>query len=162
MSKTITVGSTVIDFPTSGESPNWAPAIVQFAEAVAGSINQFAGPFDVPPQVLNIDTSNPGVPNTNIDPLNFPITSVRSAFIRYSIYRNTTTTTLSEAGNIVIVYNPTNPVGNKWEIIQSAVGDAQFLFNVTDSGQFQYTASTLSGTGYTARLSISAQALLQN
>lgn len=161
MPVTLTVGNTVIDFPTSGEAPNYAPPIVQFAEAVAGVINQFAGPFDVSPQVINIDTSNPGVSNTDIDQLNFPTTQVRAAFIRYAIYRNTSTTTLSEAGNIVIVYNPTNPVGNKWEITQTAVGDAQFLFNITDTGLFQYTASTIGGTGYTARLSISAQALLQ-
>lgn len=161
MSVTLTIGSTVIDFPSSSEAPNWAPPVIQFAEAVAGIINQFAGPFDVSPQVINIDTSNPGVPNTDITPLNFPITSVRAAFIKYAIYRNTSTTTLTEAGNILVVYNPTNPVGNKWEITQNANGDALFLFNITDTGQFQYTASTMSGTGYNARLSISAQALLQ-
>jgi hypothetical protein len=159
---TITVGSTVVDFPIQGEAPAWANPIVQFAEAVAGIISQFAGPFDVSPQVINIDTSNPGVANTDIIPLNFPITNVRAAFIKYAIFRSTSTTTLAEAGNILIVYNPSNPVGNKWEITQNANGDAQFVFNITDNGQFQYTASTMTGTGYIARLSISAQALLQN
>lgn len=164
MSIPIQVGSTIIEFPGSGEPPNWSEPIIQFAEAVAEVVNEFAGPFDVPPQVINIDSANPGVPNTNIDPLSFPTTSVRAVFLRYSVFRSTNSgaTTVHEAGNILACYDPNNPVGNKWEISHDAIGNAQFLFNVTDTGQFQYTATAISGTGHVGRLSISAQALLQN
>lgn len=161
MSKTITVGSTVIDFPTSGTPENWAPAIVEFADAVSGAINQFAGPFDIPPQVLNIDSANPGLPNTDIGPLNFPVTSVRSVFIRYAIFRQTTTSSAYETGTIMAVYSPDNPIGNKWDFTQDFAGDGKISFNITDSGQVQYTATTLAGASHTGRLTIVAQAVLQ-
>jgi hypothetical protein len=161
MSKTIQVGSTVIEFPTSGTPANWAPAIVEFADAVSGAINQFAGPFDVPPQVINIDSANPGLPNTNVEALNFPVTSVRSVFIRYAVYRQTNTSSSYETGTIMAVYSPNNPIGNKWDFTQDFAGDGKVSFNITDTGQVQYTATALAGTGHTGRLTIVAQAVLQ-
>lgn len=161
MSKTITIGSTTIDVATSGEAPNWAPGINAFIDATAAALNTVSGPFDVPNQVINIDSANPGSPNTDISPLNFPVTSVRAAFIKYSVFRSTSTTVAYEAGNISIVYNPSNPIGNKWEILQDFAGDGQISFNVTDTGQIQYTAIALAGAGHTGRLTIVAQSLLQ-
>jgi hypothetical protein len=34
MSVRITIGSQVIEFPSSGADPNWAPAVIDFAQAV--------------------------------------------------------------------------------------------------------------------------------
>lgn len=161
MSKTVIIGSSVIEVPLSAEAPNWAPGINAFIDAVASSLNTVAGPFDVANQVINIDSANPGSPNTDIAPLNFPITSVRAAFIRYSVFRSTNSTTAYEAGNITIVYNPSNPIGNKWEVLQDFAGDGKLAFNVTDTGQIQYSATAIAGSGHTGRLTIVAQALLQ-
>lgn len=162
MSKTIQVGSTIIDFPTSGQDPNWSSGVVQFADAVSQAINQFAGPFDVPPQVINIDAYNPGTPNVDITALNFPTTSVRSTFIRYAVYRSTNSTNAYETGTFMAVYNPNGPVNNKWEYSRDSIGDGQLDFNITDSGQVQFTATALAGTGHTGRLTIVAQAVLQS
>lgn len=118
------------------------------------------GPADVSPQTFTLDTFNPGT-NVNIPNLSFSTSVVRSAFIRYSVFRTTSTTIVSEAGTITITYNPSNPVNNKWETGQQATGDAQITFIVTDSGQVQFTTATLSGINHTGSLTYSAQATLQ-
>jgi len=159
MSKTITVGSQVIDFPSSAQSPQWSEGVIQFAEATADAINSVVGPFDVPPQVYNLGSF---VPNTNIPALNFPTTSVRAAFIRYTVFRTTTTTTAYESGEIMIVYSPANPVNNKWEFSRSAIGDAKIDLSITDTGQIQYTLTSLPGINPVNTITFAAQSLLNS
>lgn len=160
MSVQIVIQGTIIDFPTSDEAPNWADAVVQFAQAVEAAIAVAIGPFDLAPQVLNIDAYNPG---TNIDIINltFSTTQVRAADIFYSVYRNTTTVTAVEQGIIHIVYDPSAPVNNKWNISQERTGDASISFNITDVGQVRFTTTSLAGLNHTARLTFSAKALQQ-
>lgn len=158
MSTPITISGTTIVFPTSGESPNWSPAIVQFAQLVADALSLVAGPFDVFPQIFTM-TSNANT-NVNITNLSFPTSNVRAAFIRYTVYRNTSSTTVTEAGNLIIVYNPSNSVGNKWSINQIFTGDASIVFNVTDTGQVQFSTTAIAGTSHVGSLTYSAQALL--
>lgn len=160
MSIPLVIAGQVINFPSSAESPDWSPAIIQFAQAVTAALSSAVGPYDVPPQTQNIDASNPGT-NVNITSLSFPISQVRSAFIYYAVYRTTSTTTAYEAGTLNIVYNPSNPIGMKWEIGQERVGDAQIVFNVTDTGQVQFSTALLGGINHTGRISFNAHSLLQ-
>lgn len=107
-----------------------------------------------------ITTSGVNLPN-----LSFPTSNVRGAFIRYSVYRNTTSTgatTVSESGNLIVTYNPSGPTGNKWEISRDHVGDAQVTFGITDVGQVIFASSTLSGSSHTGVISYAAQSLLQS
>lgn len=156
----ITIGSTIIDFPNSGTSPNWASAVDAFAVAVEGALSGLVGPFDVPPQVLVIDSYNPGT-NINIPSLSFSTSVVRGAFIRYTVYRSTSLTNAYEIGELRIVYNPTGPTNNKWEVGRQFVGDGEITFTVTDVGQVQFTTTALSGINHTGQLTFTAQALLQ-
>lgn len=158
---TIIIQGTPIDFPDSDQSPNWAPAVIQFAQAVEAALSIAIGTFDISPQVMNIDASNPGT-NVNIHNLSFSTTQVRGAFIRYTVYRNTSTTTAVEGGTIEIVYNPAGPVNNKWEISRVRTGNAFIDFTVTDVGQVQFTTATLSGINHVGRLSYEANALEQD
>lgn len=160
MSVIITISGTPINFPSSGESPNWAPAVIQFAQLVAQALSGLIGPFDVAPQTLDISGNNPGT-NVSIPNLAFSTVSVRAAFIRYAVYRNTTSTTVVEQGNILVAYNPTNPTGNLWEINQDKIGDAQISFSITDTGQVEFTTSTLAGSNHVGSIFYSAQAMLQ-
>ena len=157
---TITIQGTPINFPDSGESPNWAPAIIQFAQAVEDTLLAVAGPFDISPQIY-VMTSNV---NTNVDVPNlaFPTSTVRGAFIRYTVFRSTTTTTVAESGTINIVYNPDNPIGNKWEIVREYDGDAQVTFTITDVGQIQFSSASIAGVSHAGKITYSAQALLQS
>lgn len=162
MSKELVFGSTPISIPTSGDSPDWAPAVTEAFEAIADTLATVAGPFDVPAQSINIDASNPGVPNTDIPALNFPITSVRAVNIPYAIFRTTSSTTAYETGHILAIYSAGNSIGSKWEISQDFIGDGKIAFNITDLGQVQYTATAISGTGHTGKVIFSAKAILQS
>lgn len=159
MSIQITIGGTVIDFPSSAQSPNWAPGIIQFAQAVESALSTVVGPADIPAQTLNIDSYNPGT-DVIIPNLSFSTTSVLSANIRYSVIRTTSMTTVAEAGNISIVYNSTNPVNSKWEIERDYVGNASISFTITDAGQVKFSTTTLSGSSHTGTISYAATALL--
>ena len=153
MSVTINIKGTPIEFPSTGESPNWAPAVIEFAQAVENAILSAVGPYDIPPQVFNLTSDT----NTNLDvtDLNFPTSAVRSAYIKYSVIR-IGSSTVTEAGNIMTVYD-----GSSWTLTRDYVGDANCEFNITTTGQVQITTSTLSG--YTSgKVSFSAQALEQS
>lgn len=159
---TIIIRGTPIDFPDSGSSEDWSPAVIEFAQAVADALTSAVGTFDVPPQVQIIDASNPGT-NVDIASLNFPTSNVRAAFIRYTVFRATDSTSVYEAGDLIIVYSPDNPVSSKWEITRGNItGDGQITFTVTDTGQVQFSTTAISGLNHTGRLSFEARALEQS
>lgn len=160
MAKEFTFGNTIVEVASSGESPNWASGIVEAFEAIEETLALFTGPFDVPQQSVNIDAFNPGVANTNITALNFPPSNVRAARIDYAIYRQTTTTTAYEAGQITIVYNASNPVTEKWELQRDAVGEAFIEFMISDTGQFSFTSTAIAGATHTGNIIFSASAIL--
>lgn len=156
---TITIGSTVIDFPNSSSSPNWSPAIIEFAQAVAANLAFAVGPYDIPPQSQAITQEFEGP--TDITNLVFSTSAVRAAFIRYSVYRESSTPAVAtETGTISIVYNQTNPSLNKWELSQDKTGDASITFSITDTGQVQFTTTTI-GPFVTGKIYFTAQSMLQ-
>jgi hypothetical protein len=177
MSVQINISGTIIDFPSSAQSPNWAPALIEFAQTVAASLGGIVGPYDIAPQVVDILNDNaeheiqtPGVS------LSFPTSTVRSATIRYSVYRNNNDTqTHAESGLLVVVYNTES---GDWEIQRDFTGNVTpegtygnlnpagtctsgILFRIDSNGQMYYKAGTLNLPGYTGKLSFAAQALLQ-
>jgi len=79
-----------------------------------------------------------------------------------SVYRSTNTNTVSQTGELIVNYNPTNPIGNKWEISDSFVGDAQTVFNITDVGQVQFSTTLIAGINYTGTVTYQAKAILQS
>jgi len=160
MSIPITIGGIIINFPSSGQSPNWAPAVIQFAQAVESVLSGISGQFDIAPQIYVMSSnanSNVDIPN-----LSFPTTNVRGAFIKYAVFRQTDSNTVSETGNIIINYNPDNPVSNKWNITRDYDGDALVTFSVTDVGQVQFSSALLAGSNHQGGITYSAQALLNS
>ncbi len=99
----ITVGSEVIDFPNSGTDPNWAPAVIAYAQAVANQLQAQASPFDVPPKV-QILTSDSNV-NLNLTDAIFPSGSVRSFSMYYTIFRTNTVDSVLDQGEVYGSYN---------------------------------------------------------
>jgi len=155
MSVTITIQGTSLEFPTSGESPNWAAAIVEFAQAVETALTTAAGPNDIAPQSFTIDSFNPGT-NVTISNLQFPNSLVRGAFIRYTVARTTNSTSAFEAGLIKTIFN-----GTSWEFDREAVGDGKITFTIDSNGQVKFTTTTLAGTGHTGKITFAATALQQ-
>ena len=158
---TITIQGTPIEFPISSDSPNWADAVQQFAEAVEAALATVAGTFDIAPQVFNIDAYNPGT-DVDIPNLAFSTAQVRGAIITYTAYRDTSTTSGAEVGTISVVYNPDGSTGNKWAISQERTGDASISFAITDAGQVQFTTASLGGINHVGHISFSARALEQD
>lgn len=160
MPVTITIRGTPIDFPSVGESPNWAESVIEFAQAVEQALEIAVGPFDVPPQVLDISAYNPGTDIT-IPNLSFSTTSVRAAFIKYAVYRTTDTNTAYEDGRLEIIFNPNGSVNSKWEVIREYGGDGSISFSITDAGQVKFSTVTLTGSNHSGRLTFVAQSLAQ-
>ena len=167
MSIPIVIQNSVIDFPSSAQDPNYAPGIIQFAQAVEQALASVVGPFDIPPTIMNIDSydvvTNQPITDS-VQPLSFPVSAfpsngVRAAFIRYAVYRTSTATTVTEAGNITLVYNPDgSPV---WQIQREYIAGANISFSIDATGQMFFTTTTIGGTNHVGRITYVAQALKQ-
>jgi hypothetical protein len=103
MSVKLIIGQQVINFPTSGTDSNYAPAIVQFAQAVTDQLSSIASSFDISPrvQVLTDDV------NSAIDVVgcSFPSSSVRAFTFNYAIYRTNDVDSYAENGVVGAVYD---------------------------------------------------------
>ena len=160
MSQLITIQGTPILFPTSGESPDWAPAVDAFAVAVEAALAGVAGAFDVSPQILAIDSSNPGT--AELPNLTFPPSAVLAVFIKYAVRRTTSTNSGYQSGELEAVYNPNGPSGNLWDLSNVYQGNANVTFTMSDIGQLSFTTTTLAGLNHTGFISYSATALLNS
>ena len=161
MSITINISGNIIDFPSSAASPNWAPAVIEFVQAVEAALAGVSGPFDVPPQVQTIDAYNPGT-GINLQNASFPISDVLSVELIYSVFRETTLTTVFEQGTLKAIYSDSNPITSKWEVIRSGSNDASIDFTFLDSGQVTFTTGTLAGANHVGVVTFTAKALLQS
>jgi len=159
MAKNITIQNKVIRFPESAESPNWAPALVEFAEAVEAALGSIAGPFDIAPQVFNIDLYN-GT-GTDITELLFPPSNVSKVDILYSVVRTTTTSAAVEGGHIELLYDQTKPVNN-WDMEISKQGDALISFSISNSGQLSFITDVITGSNHSGFISFRASAILNS
>lgn len=161
---TITISGTPIDFPDVAESPDWAEAVIDFAQAVEDALSGVAGAYDVSPQVMNIDAYNTAGVGADVTNLSFSTTAVRAVIINIAVYRNTATTTVSEISVIHAVYNASNSIGQKWEITREVTGDGKVTFAMSDTGQLSFVIrasdGALTGASYNGLLSYSAKALL--
>lgn len=124
------------------------------------------GNFDIAPQNYVIDAFN-AVSNQSIPALQFPTSEVRSAQIRYAVYRTSSTQVAYESGIMIAIYNSS---GGTWELIREYAGNGKIAFNITNTGQVQFstnttagtTAAPLSGINHTGKIIFAAQALLQS
>lgn len=123
----IIIGSKVIEFPSSGADANWAPAITDFAVAVADELAGLISPFDVSPRVQTLNT-NPSVGNyldINVEDCSFENDQVRGFFFSYTIYRESTgvgAEKLDEVGTVNSVYNTDT---GDWSYNHSFNGETQ-------------------------------------
>lgn len=156
----ITIGSTVIQFPVSADSPNWAPAVTQFAESVADALSSVIGVFDVPPQTFVIDSYNPGT-NIVIPNFSFSTSAVRGVFIKYTVYRTTSAITVAQGGYLEFLYNNTSPANTMWQRAHQYSGDASITFTMTDAGVLEFSTTILSGINHSGQITLEATALLQ-
>jgi hypothetical protein len=68
------------------------------------------------------------------------------------------------------MYAVYNTQGGTWELSRDYVGDGKIAFNITNTGQVQFstnaadgtTAASLTGTNHQGKIIFAAQSLLQN
>lgn len=158
----ITINQQIIEFPESGASPDWAPAIIQFAQAVEQALAVAIGTYDVAPQTFDISSYNSAT-DVDIPNLSFPTDAVRAVFIRYSVYRTTDSETAYEAGDMIAMYNPGNPISQKWALSRGNItgGGGKITFKVSDNGQFKFDSEPLSGSDHNGRIIFDARSLEQ-
>lgn len=161
------IKGTIVNFPDSAASPNWAPGVIQAVEALTEAVNAVSGSFDVAPQVQNIDANN-NSSNISLNNLVFPPSEVRAATVYYTVARSTTDSgppdgeNLTEAGTLEISYNSSRPVNQKWELVRSGQDDAKLDFTITDLGQIQFSTSPLTGIDHTGIISYRAISILNS
>jgi len=159
------IKGTPVELPESGQSPNWAPGIIEAIQALAEAVNSISGTYDVAPQVQDI-SDFPQNNKIDINNLVFPSEEVRAATIFYSVFRKTQPTEfesgeeLTEAGTLQIVYNEGNDPGLKWEIQREFIGDAKIEFSIDDLGQVEFTTNQMTGTPHEGILSYRAISIL--
>lgn len=157
----IVINGTTIAYPNTGAAPVNSEAQIQFAQAVEAALSGIVGTGDVSKQSFTLDSShNPGT-NVSLTGLSFSSSLVRAGFVRYSVFRSTTTATAVEAGEMLVIYNPNGTSGMKWEVVRDYVADGSITFSIDDAGQFSFSTSAIAGASHTGKISFVAQALLQ-
>lgn len=153
----IIIQNTVIDFPNSAREADWSPAVIQFAEAVEGALAVAVGPYDVSPQVF-ILTNNYNnllpIPNLQFSPNN-----VRSTEIRYSVWRETDTTTHFTEGTLNLFYD--TRIGDWCLQREDNIGNVinEIRFDVSNNGQILLNTVNMSGIDYNGSISYYAKSL---
>lgn len=163
MSVIIEIQGTPIEFPSTGESPNWAPAVIQFAQSVEQALLAGGSPYDIAPQVYSIPADNYPTSDIEIPNLFFSSLLVRSAVVSYSLFfigPSPLSTVTSETGTLTCFYN-----GSTWTLTRDYVGEAingTVQFVISSSGQISIKQG-LNLAGYTdSKISFSAKTLAQN
>lgn len=133
MPKIIINGQTIF-FPDVNQSPNWAPSVIQFAQATEDAFNSVANSYDISTQKQTMgnafkmqDTSG-----VALNDLLFPKTSVASFIIYYTITKSITDPSIyteSENGKIDVRINSSGV----YEMTRDASGDASITFRIDDS-----------------------------
>lgn len=161
MSVQLIVGTQVINFPNAGADASWAPAVIQFAQAVTEQLATLSSQFDISPRVQTL-TSDANT-NLNISGAIFPDGSVRSFRFTYSIYRTNGVTSLVEEGIVSGVFDTLNAT---WDLQRDFQGPRQsngipyHMFSISGD-QIQLSTVAMGGSydSITSEITYSAKTL---
>lgn len=136
MSRNLTVGNEVFEYPDNLQDPGWGEPAADWAEAVSDVLGTISGTYDIAKTTFTIlDNQSTAV---SITGFSFNSTVTRSFVADYVVYRATG----FESGKIYGVYN-----GTAWDYTIEHNGDAGIDFQVTAGGQVQYFTDNLYGAG---------------
>ncbi len=162
MSTRISIGSKVLNMPSSGSDANWAPAMTEFFIAVADQLAAISSQFDISPRVQILVSDA----NTNIDVNSciFPSGSVRSFSFNYAIYRTNGVISLAEDGIVAGVFNTltsTWTLQHEFEGERQASGAPYHTFSMSGD-QLQFSSVAIGGAydGTNSKLSYGAKTIL--
>lgn len=145
MSIPLTVQGVTFQYPQNG-GEIWGREATNWAIAITNALNTSSVTGDLGPTTL-APINNNVVASTNVSSLSVSVASTRAFKVDYYVYRGRgapTNTELTEVGTLRAMYSPSS---GTWIIDNTFTGDAQVDFSVNASGQVQYTASDIAGTG---------------
>ncbi len=156
----IVINNTSFNYPDPGSEPGWGADATDAMVEVAEVLATIQGVDDIAETTFNVANNISSA--MDVVGLAFNPSTVRSAIVDYSLYRNTDSTELAERGSLNLIYKNGATPGSKWSIGRVLFGDdAGLSFTMTDAGQIQYTSTNLSGTGYAGEMKFEAKATLQ-
>lgn len=111
-----------------------------------GSSAYFKIEISSKPELLNNQTTP-----IDVQDLIFDGTKIRSATVKYTIYRKTDTQEVAQIGDFKVIYKS---VEGSWSLGADNFhgDDAGISFTITNSGQVQYTSTDLTGANYSGVL----------
>ncbi len=157
MAVSLVVNNKTFEYPDVGEEPGWGEDATAWAEEVTSVLETLFGTNDIPNTSFTITNNQSSA--TNLTGLLFNTAAVRAATIEYAIYRTTNSNELAESGEIYIVYKNTAAT---WELTQTKNDNAGVNLSITNTGQFQYTSSNVSGTSYSGSIRFRAKTIIQD
>lgn len=138
MSKPLTVGNEVFEFPLEGENAGYGSEVTDWAEAVSDALATVQKPNDI--LLTTAAISNTATIDTNIVGFSFSTAEVKAIECRYLVTRITTSPALnySEVGYIEGYFD-----GSIWSYSIRTTGDAKIYLSILPSGQVQYRVETI-------------------
>jgi hypothetical protein len=134
----LTVNNIPFEYPEQGEQQPWGEAATGWATEVTRFITSTSGPADILESSASIENNK--TTNTPILGLFFDPTITGSFRVTGHIYIYTTGLAKSEEFTITGLN-----VGSTWLIQQEGFGDSGVIFDLDNSGQFQYKSSNTVG-----------------
>lgn len=156
----VVLRGTTYKVPKPDCNPSWGEELNDYLLALGDAFATLVGPGDIE-QTEAIIVNNQ-VSSANVIGLSFDNATVRSAFIDYAIYRETSTTVQTEEGTMILGYDATRPVGLNWELQRECINDSGVEFTVTDAGQVQYTSDNMGGSNYNGTVRFRARSIIQS
>lgn len=158
MAKTLTINNIPFEYPDKGDEPGWGGDATSWAEEVTRSLTDLIGPDDILQTAF--DVANNQATLADVTGLAFNAASVRSSVITYSVYRvsDSSPSGNTETGIMHLVYD--NNAG--WALgIADVVGNSGVNFDITGTGQIQYTSTDIGNLNYQGVMKFSARSLQQ-
>jgi hypothetical protein len=154
MSKPLTVGNQVFEFPLEGENAGWGSEVTDWAEAVSDALATVQKPNDI--LLTNAAISNNATIDTNIVGFSFSTAEVKAIECRYLVTRITTSPALnySEVGYIEGYFDGTN-----WGYSIRTTGDAKIYLSILPSGQVQYRVDNISAATHVGQIKFEAKVI---
>ncbi len=157
MARQVTISGTTYNLPSQGENPPWGKELSDLIYALSSVVGTLNGTGDI--LNTNFTVANNQVAAANVTGLTFDVGTIRSAIISYSVFRSTADNEAGECGFLLITYLTD---ADAWTISRYSNADAGLVFSVTDSGQVQYTSTSISGASYAGLMKFNAKAFTQS
>lgn len=138
MSTQVQIGNDIFTIPNAGDNPGWGEDLTEFFLALEEALQTVQGPNDI--TITSANLANNQTTLADVAGFVFNAAQVQAIEADYLVIRT------FDAGASVVTENGTitgNYDGTDFYISIQSTGDAGVEFDITSSGQVQYTTTNL-------------------